>query len=65
MGNPNRDPLVTAENQVDRAGRHQQLAPETGFGVPTSKLEQRTGLQESDAPRDGIDSADFPGAGAP
>lgn len=65
MANPNRKAPVTTEDEIGRTGRDQQVAPNTGFGAPPSKPEQRTGLDEDDAPGDGIDSADFPGTAAP
>lgn len=65
MPDRNRERPVTAEDAIDRTGRDRQVAPKTGFGARASKLEQRTGLGEDDAPGDGIDSADFPGTGAP
>lgn len=65
MTDRNRERPVTTEDEIDRTGRDRQVAPKPDFEAPASKLEQRTGLDEDDAAGDGIDSADFPGAGAP
>ncbi len=59
---------LTTEEEIDRTGRDEQVAgvdANEGFGATGSTREQRDGLSENDAPRDGVDSADFPGAGAP
>lgn len=59
---------ITTTQEIERTGRDEQVAgvdANEGFGAAGSKREQRTGLDENDAPPDGIDSADFPGAGAP
>lgn len=61
---PNERPTSTTD-EVDRTGRASQVAPNAGFGAPGSVREQQTGLDENDAPAGGIDSADFPAAGAP
>lgn len=65
MPDRNRERPVTTEDEIDRTGRDRQVAPQPGFDAPASKLERRTGLDDDDAPGDGIDSADFPGTGAP
>lgn len=65
MPDRNRERPVTTEDEIDRTGRDQQVAPKPGLGARRSKFEQRTGLDEDDAPADGVDSAEFPGTGAP
>lgn len=65
MADENRERPVTTDEEIDRTGRDGQVAPKPGFDASASKLEQRTGLDDDDAPGDGVDSADFPGAGAP
>lgn len=59
---------ITTEEEIERTGREDQVAgvdANEGFGAAGSKREQRTGLDENDAPNDGVDSADFPGTAAP
>ena len=66
MADQNSERPVTTDDEIDRTGRDEQVVgPNEGFGAPGSPREQRTGLDENDAPPDGVDSADFPGAGAP
>lgn len=65
MADRNRERPVTSEDEIDLTGRDQQVAPKTSLGAPGSKLDQRTGLDADDAPGESVDSADFPGTGAP
>ena len=65
MADGDRERPTTTEDEIDRTGREAQIAPQPGFDASASKLERRTGLDEDDAPGDGVDSAEFPGAGAP
>lgn len=61
----NRERPMTTDDEIDRTGRDQQVAPNEGFGAPGSVGEQREGVDENDAPPGGVDTADMPGAGAP
>lgn len=59
---------VTTEEEIERTGREEQVAgvdANEGFGAVGSKREQRTGLDENDAPEGGVDSANFSGTAAP
>lgn len=63
MSDRRRERPVTTEDEIDRTGRDEQVVPGKGLGARGAKAP--TGLDSDDAPEDGVDSADFPGAGAP
>jgi hypothetical protein len=68
MSDQDKSRPITTSEEVERTGRDEQVAgvdANEGFGAAGSKREQRDGLDENDAPPGGIDSAEFPGAGAP
>lgn len=56
---------ITTDDEIDRTGRDEQVAPGAGFGAPGAPPQTGTGLDKDDAPAEGVDSADFPGTGAP
>lgn len=61
MDDPRERP-VTTDDEIDRTGREEQVAGFDAAGAPGHPPE---GLDDDDAPEGGVDSADFPGAGAP
>jgi len=60
-----RERPVTTQEEIDRTGRGQQVAPDGKLGANRSGPGAGTGLDPDDAPGDGVDSADFPGTAAP
>lgn len=68
MDDQNRDRPITTEDEIDRTGRDEQVTGsdvKQGFGAAGSEAERPDGLSDDDGAEGGIDSADFPGAGAP
>jgi len=64
MSDRNRERPTTTDDEIDRTGRDEQvIGPSQGLGASGSP--PQPGLDDNDAPPDGVDSADFPGAGAP
>lgn len=68
MDDSNRERSAATKDEIDRTGRDEPVTgtdANQGFGAAGSKPERRDGLSENDAPENGVDSADFSGAGAP
>lgn len=61
MTSPRERPATT-EEEIERTGRDQQVA---GFAASDRPHRKPTGLDDDDAPEGGVDTDDFPGAGAP
>ena len=61
MDGPRERP-VTTDEEIDRTGRDQQVA---GFAANDRPRQKRTALDDDDAPEGGVDTDEFPGAGAP
>ena len=61
MDGPRERP-VTPDGEIDRTGRNRQVA---GFEASDRPREKHTGLDDDDAPEGGVDTDEFPGAGAP
>ena len=57
-----RERATTTDEEIDRTGRDQQVA---GFKAGDHSRQKHTGLDDDDAPEGGVDTDDFPGAGAP
>ena len=67
MADQNKDRPITTEDEVDRTGRDEQVTGlDVGQGFAAGRSQgERDGLSDNDAPEGGVDSAEFPGAGAP
>jgi hypothetical protein len=63
MADAKRRRPATTEDEIERTGRDQQVVPGADLAAPGTAKD--TSLDEHDAPEGGVDSADFPGAGAP
>jgi hypothetical protein len=61
MEDPRERPTTT-DDEIDRTGRDQQVA---GLEAGDGPSGRPPGLDDDDAAEGGVDSADFPGAGAP
>ena len=64
MSDQNRERPTTTDDELDRTGRDEQVIG-PGQGPGASGSPPQPGLDDNDAPPGGVDSADFPGAGAP
>lgn len=53
------------DEQVERTGRAGQPVPTDGLRAPGAAGEPPAGLDGDDAAPGGVDTAEFPGAGAP
>lgn len=57
-----RERPATTDEEIDRTGRDEQVV---GFEASDRPREKHTGLEDDDAPTGGVDTDEFPGAGAP